>query len=79
MFVEGGGGCCHALYVRRHLHYLSRHVLAAFCILVSCIVCEKLTLLLPVAGWVGDSTDLYLNCNISKTVKVNATFTSKVF
>ena len=34
-----------------------------------------LTFLLPVPRWAGDNTDLTLNSNISKMVRVNIAFT----
>ena len=34
-----------------------------------------LTIFLPMSSWIGHNTDMPSNCNISKTVRVNNSFT----
>ena len=60
--------CCYKLLLIKLLIY--HRLIGSTCILLFYV----LILQLPITSWVGDSTNLPSNSNISKTVKVNIAF-----
>ena len=60
--------CCYKLLLIKLLIY--HRLIGSSCILLFYV----LILQLPITSWVGDSTNLPSNSNISKTVKVNIAF-----